>query len=126
MGRLFLLVVFGLVTTYYFPDSRQMLTDAVEPIVQPVVRWATRDEMATLGRAVVEHEATTGEIPSRRSWQPWLDWRVPTDASRRDPWGTTYQLRAWADSVAIISYGPDRVRNTEDDFQVVTPRERRR
>jgi hypothetical protein len=35
-----------------------------------------------------------------------------------------YQLRVWADSVAIVSWGPDAMSSTEDDFQVVVPRER--
>ena len=43
-----------------------------------------------------------------------------------DPWGNTYQLRVWSDSIAIVSVGPDGMRGTEDDFQVTTPRERRR
>ena len=126
MTKVILLVIFGLSVTYYFPDSRQMLMDAGGPLMQPVVRWSARNEMASLGRTVIEHEATTGEIPTRRNWQTWLDWRFQVDEARQDPWGSLYQMRAWSDSIAIISYGPDRERNTEDDFQVITPRERRR
>ena len=46
------------------------------------------------------------------------------DELKRDAWGSTYQLKVWADSVAILSYGPDRTRQTEDDFQVSVPRQR--
>jgi hypothetical protein len=40
----------------------------------------------------------------------------------QDPWASTYQLEASRDSVWILSYGPDRTRNTDDDFRVATPR----
>jgi hypothetical protein len=55
----------------------------------------------------------------------WLEYRYSADDLRQDPWGTVYQLQVWADSIAIVSYGPDRTRSTDDDFQVVTLRERR-
>ncbi len=126
MTRLVLMVIFGVVVMYYFPDSRTILLDAAEPILVPAVKWSTKEEMAQVGRNVVEHERLTGQLPDRRNWLPWLDYRYSTDDLKVDPWGSTYQLRVWADSVAIISYGPDRTRQTEDDFQVVTPRERRR
>jgi hypothetical protein len=81
--------------------------------------------MGQVGRNVIEHERLTGQLPDRRNWVGWLDSRYSTDDLRQDPWGTVYQLQVWADSVAIVSYGPDRTRSTDDDFQVVTLRERR-
>ncbi|HIC54664.1 MAG TPA: hypothetical protein EYO97_12595 [Gemmatimonadetes bacterium] len=74
----------------------------------------------------MEHEAFAGKLPDRRDWSGWLDWRYPVDDYKMDPWGSRYPLRVWADSVAIISLGPDRTRSTEDDFSVVMPRPRRR
>jgi hypothetical protein len=54
----------------------------------------------------------------------WLDFRYTLDEQRRDPWGSAYELGVATDSVMIISYGPDRVRATEDDFSFVTARGR--
>ena len=125
MGRLFLLVLLGVVAAYYFPDSRQAMQDAATPLMVPVVKWMTMEEMGRVGRNVVAHEQRTGKLPDRRSWLAWLDFRYPVDDMKLDPWGSVYQLRVWSDSVAIISVGPDRTRSTEDDFSVVTPRERR-
>jgi hypothetical protein len=122
MTRLILLIILALVTWIYFPETRAMLLDAAEPIVLPVQRWSSREEMAQLGRHVLDHERLTGEIPSGAAWLGWLDFRYASDEAARDPWGTYYQLLVWDDSVAIVSYGPDRTRLTEDDFQVVTPR----
>ncbi|MFQ5538366.1 MAG: type II secretion system protein GspG [Gemmatimonadota bacterium] len=126
MTRLFLLIVFGVVVMYYFPDSRQILVEKTKPLWVPVVKWEARDEMAQVGRDVVNHEINTGRIPKRREWLKWLDYRYATEDLKTDPWGNVYQLRVWPDSVVILSYGPDRVRNTEDDFEVAVPRPRRR
>lgn len=126
MFRLILLVALGVAASYYFPDSRQMLRDAAAPFTDRMVRWTAREEMGLIADAVVEHERLTGEIPGRRDWLGWLNWRYPSDDSKKDPWGSIYSIQTWSDSVAIISLGPDRERNTEDDFRVTTPRERRR
>lgn len=126
MIRLILLVILWVVTTSYFPDSRQWIKDNTEFAWVPVVKWNTEEEMKQVGRDVVAHEANTGRLPDRRDWIPWLDYRYSSDELKMDAWGSTYELRVWADSVGIVSYGPDRTRGTEDDFTVATPRERPR
>lgn len=126
MRKLILLVVLWVVVTYYFPDSRTWLAQASRPIWVPMVKWNTREEMRQVGMDVINHEAMTGKLPDRREWVKWLDYRYSAEDLKKDAWGSTYQLKVWSDSVAIWSYGPDRVRNTEDDFQVSQPRQRRR
>lgn len=122
MNRLFLLVVLGLLTWYYFPETRAMLMDVAEPVVVPVIRWSAEEEMAQVARNVVEHERLTGFVPAGREWLGWLDYRYSVEDMKLDPWGTVYQLEVSADSVWILSFGPDRVRGTEDDFRVAAPR----
>lgn len=124
MARLVLMVVLGLVAAFYFPDSRAVMMDIAEPVIVPVARWSTSAEMCQVGENVLEHERLTGKLPDRRTWLGWLDYRYSSDDLRQDPWGSMYQLRVWADSVAIVSWGPDAMSSTEDDFQVVVPRER--
>ncbi len=124
MARLVLMLVLGLVTAFYFPDSRAGMMDIAEPVIVPVVRWSTSGEMRQVGENVLEHERLTGKLPDRRTWLGWLDYRYSSDDLRQDPWGSMYQLRVWADSVAIVSWGPDATSSTEDDFRVVVPRER--
>lgn len=124
MTRLFLLIVLGVVVTYYFPDSRTMLVEVSKPLWVPVVKWDVREEMKQVGRDVVSYEANTGRLPERRRWLEWLDYRYATNQLTTDAWGSTYELKVWSDSVGILSYGPDRTRNTEDDFVVATPRQR--
>ena len=125
MRRLLLLVVLWFAATYYFPDSRHWLTEVTKPVWTPAVKWGTREEMKQVGLDVISHELSTGKLPDRRGWLEWLDYRYPMDELKKDTWGSTYQLKVWADSVAIWSYGPDRTRQTEDDFQVSVPRQRR-
>lgn len=118
------MVVLGLVAAFYFPNSRAVMMDIAEPVIVPVARWSTSAEMRQVGENVLEHERLTGKLPDRRTWLGWLDYRYSSDDLRQDPWGSMYQLRVWADSVAIVSWGPDAMSSTEDDFQVVVPRER--
>jgi hypothetical protein len=110
--------------TLYFPDSRQWLLGIVRPVWSPVVRWNAKEEMKQVGKDLVANEALTGKLPEGRGWLEWLDYRYATDETKQDPWGSTYQLRVWADSVAVISYGPDRTAGTDDDLQVSQPRQR--
>ncbi len=126
MTRLFLLIILGLVATYYFPDSRTMLVEAAQPLWVPVVKWDVEEEMKQVGRDVVSFETNTGRLPARREWLGWLDYRYPSDQLATDAWGNTYQLLVWDDSVGIQSFGPDRTLGTDDDFVVSTPREGRR
>jgi hypothetical protein len=126
VSRLVLLVLLGIVAMYYFPESRGVLMSVGEPVLLPVIRWDARQEMGQVGRNVIDHERLTGKLPDRRSWIKWLDYRYTTDDLKTDAWGQYYQLQAFADSIQIISWGPDRTRGTDDDFHVTTPRERRR
>lgn len=122
MNRLLLLLLLALLTWYYFPETRAMLMDAAEPLVLPVLRWSTEEEMRQVARNVVEQERLTGQLPSGAAWLGWLDYRYAGEDIKRDPWGTLYQLEVSEDSVWVLSYGPDRTRDTDDDFRVSAPR----
>jgi len=122
MSRLFLLLILALATWIYFPETRAMLADVAEPVVLPVIRWSTEEEMRQVARNVVEHERLTGDIPVSEAWLEWLDYRYSGEEIKEDPWGTVYQLEVSRDSVWILSFGPDRTRATDDDFRVAAPR----
>lgn len=123
MRRLLLLVILGLLTWYYFPETRAILLDAAEPVVLPVMRWSSEEEMTQVARNVAEHERLTGEVPSGARWFDWLDFRYASDEIHTDPWGSVYQLELSPDSIWILSPGPDRTRATADDFRVSYPRD---
>jgi hypothetical protein len=120
--KLFLLCVLAVLTWYYFPETRAMLLDVAEPVVLPLARWSTEEEMAQVARNVVDQERLTGSLPKGAEWLQWLEARYASSEMTEDPWGSVYQLESSKDSVWVLSYGPDRTRNTEDDFRVATPR----
>ena len=122
MTRLILMVVLAGVTWLYFPETRESLLDVTEPIVVPVVRWSTEEEMEQVARNVVEHERLTGDMPAGDAWTAWLGSRYLGEEMTIDPWGSVYQLEVSRDSVWIVSPGPDRTRQTTDDFRVAAPR----
>ena len=122
MRKLILLVLLWFVVTYYFPDSRTWLKDVSKPLWVPIVKWDVKEEMAQVGRDVASYEQLTGKVPDRRDWLKWLEYRYSMGALSQDAWGSTYQLKVYADSFAIWSYGPDRTRQTADDFEVKVAR----
>ena len=122
MTRLLLLVILVIVTCAYFTKTRAILLDAAKPIVTPILKWNTGEEMNQVARNVLEHGRLFGQLPSGEAWLGWLDSRYPTTDMRLDPWGSAYQFEVLPDSVAIISLGPDRLRLTDDDFRVTVSR----
>ncbi len=131
MTRLVLLSVLCLCTWMYFPESRAILVEATEPLVDPMVErvmrpftsWGALDEMRRVGRNVVAHERLTGDIPEEGgAWAEWLEERYRSRDIGLDAWGEAYRLVVWPDSVGIVSYGPDGLPDTKDDLQVATPR----
>lgn len=124
MTRLVLLVIFGIVVAFYFPDSRRVMVDKSKPIWLPVMEWSTKQEMHQVANDVVDQERVTGQLPDRRHWKEWLEYRYSLRDSWTDAWGSMYELKVWADSIGIYSLGPDKRRDTPDDFGVVLPRQR--
>ena len=122
MSRLILLAALGLVTWLYFPETRALLLDAVEPMATPVKRWSTQEEMERVAKHVVDHERLTGRVPTGQEWVEWLEFRYASPETTHDPWGSLYALQLSQDSVIVVSPGPDRVPRTEDDFHVSAPR----
>jgi hypothetical protein len=124
MTRLLLLLLLAVLTWAYFPETRALLLETAEPIAAPIARWSTEEEMAQVARNVVDQERLTGRLPSGSAWLEWLRQRYASPDAATDPWGSTYQLDVSKDSVWVLSFGPDRTRDTEDDFRVVAPRNR--
>lgn len=124
MTKLILLLILGLLAAYYFPDTRRAIVDKTKTLWVPVVEWNNRQRMQEIAQDVVEHERLTGRLPDRRGWKQWLDYRYAMEASKTDAWGTMYGLRVWADSIGVVSAGPDRKPDTGDEFLVTARRDR--
>jgi hypothetical protein len=118
MGKLTLIMLFGMGAALYFPDSRQSILDKAMPVLTPVLEWSAKGEMMEIGRSIQRQDRLQRRVPTRRAWVPYLEENFSGDAGK-DPWGSLYQFYAWRDSFAIISYGSDRVGGTDDDISKV-------
>lgn len=117
MTRLILLVIFGIVAMAYFPESRVVLVEAVEPAITPPLRWHTRNEMERVVRLLKFHEEEHfGRLPEAGDFQDWLTSTLDFGGAT-DPWGGQYVLYEMSDSFAVVSFGPDRLPNTDDDLR---------
>jgi hypothetical protein len=114
--RLILLIIFGFVAALYFPDSRQVMIETADPVIQPVLVWSAEREIERLSQGVRLEAREEYTIPTNRNWNAWLTENFSGDATT-DPWGELYSYQAWADSFAVGSDGPDGQKDTEDDLR---------
>lgn len=117
MGKLILLILVGLGAALYFPDSRQYLSDRAMPLLDPVFRWQTGDEMDQIVRDLrVYEQEHANRLPSRDEWPDYLA-RAYSESQASDSWGSPYHYMMQRDSFVIVSYGPDRIYGTDDDIR---------
>jgi len=122
--RLFLLVIFGLVASFYFPESRAVMTDLATPVLTPLFRMQGQHEMGEIAREVQVYERENyGRLPDSRRFTAWLDSKFAADAAL-DPWGGKYTIVAARDSFAILSWGPDGLPRNVDDLRTARRRSR--
>lgn len=127
MSKLLILLLVALGVALYFPDSRAWVLEKARPVVNPVLRTATVSEMDKIKGDLNTHaRENLGVYPSPRDFGTWLEQQYAGDGGR-DSWGTPYQLEdvRRGNQLRIRSWGPDRVRATEDDILVDFPREGR-
>lgn len=118
MSRLLLLIVLGIVAAFYFPDSRAMLLEKGAPVIDPFLSMATNSEMDRIANDLMAYRRENfGRLPGRRQFATWLDDQYAGGANR-DSWGNAYEYALGRDAFEIRSYGPDRIRQTEDDIVV--------
>ena len=109
MGRLFLLLLVALGAGFYFPESRAILVERLQPALNPGYRWASGGEMKQIVRDLQEWERVGRGLPvGRGEFEPWLRNRYQMLESTMDSWGTTYRLEVRGRVVRVISAGPDR------------------
>ena len=121
MSRLILLILLGLVAAFYFPDSRAMLLEKGAPVIDPFLSMATESEMDRIANDLLAwRRENFGRMPSRKQFPTWLEDQYSGGASR-DSWGNAYEYQLIRGAFEIRSYGPDRVRGTEDD--IITSRQ---
>lgn len=118
MGKILLLLLAGLGAGMYFPQSRTVIMEKIQPALNPAYAWMTRGEMDQMISDLELVDRTSTGIPAGRGeFEPWLERRYPQEASRLDGWGTMYRLEASRTNFVLISAGPDGEFGTADDIR---------
>jgi len=126
VGKLFLILVLGLGMALYFPRSRAVVLDVSRPVLNPVLVWQTKSELDKIVRELQALNREGRRLPEPgREFQAWME-RSFQGGSLLDSWGSSYTLRIWMDSLAVVSPGPDLVVGTEDDIVRTVDIQRRR
>lgn len=116
MGKLILVIILALILGLSFPTSRAVILERAQPMLNPAYRWMTVQELNQIVVDLERHQETRGPLPTGRGeFDAWLNQRYPQPGSRRDSWGTRYGLRAVGERFEVVSAGPDREFDTEDD-----------
>ena len=118
MSRLILLVLLGIVAAFYFPDSRAMLLEKGAPVIDPILGMQTSSEMDKIANDLMAYRRENfGRLPGRRQFPTWIEDQYSGGGSR-DAWGSAYEYQLRRRDFELRSYGPDRIRSTEDDIVV--------
>lgn len=135
--RLILLVVAALGASFSIPALRQhvepVTTAALAPakrligrqlarIRDPVFRWSVQNEARGIARELIQREDGGQPLPRPQDFQAHLQRRTLAGSPVLDRWGSPYYLLVTADSVIVVSPGPDQRPGTEDDIRAGLPR----
>jgi len=126
LAKVFLLLLILLGASLYFPQTRPVVLDIFAPVANPLLAWQTKAEMDRIGTTLQALNRRGAELPSPGvNFHAWMG-STFYGPDRTDGWGVDYTLRAWQDSVAIISNGPDLEVGTADDILLTVLIQRRR
>jgi len=128
LGKFLLFLLLGLGAALYFPQTRPVVLDTLAPVLNPILTWQTKGEMAQITRELqmINREGQALPEPGE-DFQAWMG-RNFQGGDREDSWGNPYTLVTWPDSVGVVSKGPDLEIHTPDDIleTALIPRQRRR
>jgi hypothetical protein len=125
VGKLTLMLVLLFGAAMYFPQTRPMLLDLLNPLLRPVLIWQTKSEMDKIVRELSNMDREGRQLPQPgQAFQHWME-RSFQGGSFQDAWATPYTLRVWLDSLAVVSSGPDMEPGTADDIIRTTEIQRR-
>ena len=125
--KLFLLLLLVIGAALYFPDSRAWIFDKAQPVVNPILITATESEMDKIVSDLQQYaRENLGRMPDPGQFSAWLEDTYAGGGSR-DSWDTPYQLEDMRRDrrMRVRSWGPDRLRGTDDDILLEFQREGR-
>lgn len=118
MFKAILILAAAFAAALYFPTSRAFLADRAAPVVNPWLAKATENELEKIANEMQRLSRNNiSRLPDRRSFPVWMDYNYAGNA-QLDSWGTPYEMRETRREIILLSVGPDRIRDTEDDITV--------
>ena len=119
MWRILLVLLVGLGVALYIPESRVVVLDTIQPVVDPFHQWRTEQEMSQIAGDLEAQRSLMGDLPQRdEEFRRWLEERYRDDALHQDAWGRTYRLEVAGDSFHVVSAGPDEEFGTDRDLRL--------
>lgn len=110
------------VTDAALDPAKRMLSGQLARIRDPVYRWSVQNEARGIARELIQREETGQPLPRPQDFQSYLQRRTLAGAPVLDRWGSPYYLLVTADSVVVVSPGPDERPGSDDDIRAGLPR----
>ena len=115
MSKLMWILLFLIAAVVLVRPLRERVAGHMEPALNPVYEWNTRNRVHDLQRVMAREISVTGKLPRPREFRRFLEQREG-DAAALDSWGEPFYLTLARRTYQVGSSGRDRVRGTEDDI----------
>lgn len=118
MAKVIVIAILAFLLSLSLPQTRPTVLEYAEPALYPIFVWQTKSDMERIGGELTNYENQYYKLPtSGKDFPNWLAQRFKDDKHRVDSWGTGYRLKIRPEKLAVISSGPDRTPDTEDDIR---------
>ena len=114
-SKLFWILLLVVAAVVLVKPLRERASGYMEPALNPVYEWDTRNRVHDLQRLTAREISTTGNLPKPRDFQAFVSGLEGVN-SAVDSWGQPFYLRVSRRTYQVGSSGRDRVRGTGDDI----------
>ena len=117
MSKLILLILLVVAAIVMVPAARDRVRPRLQPALDPVYDWSTRNRVKTLVELVRDQETLGNPIPRPSQFSRFVEARDATRDGSLDAWGTPFYLHVTRRGAYTVgSAGRDRLVGTGDDI----------
>ena len=114
-SKLFWILLLVVAAVVLVKPLRDRASPYMEPALNPVYEWNTRNRVHDLQRLTAQEISAGGELPKPRDFHTFVS-KLEGGESAVDSWGQPYFLTVSRRTYQVGSSGRDRVRGTPDDI----------
>lgn len=114
-SKLFWILLLVVAAVVLVKPLRDRASGYMEPALNPVYEWNTRNRVHDLQRLTAQEISAGGELPRPRDFPTFVS-KLEGGESAVDSWGQPYFLTVGRRTYQVGSSGRDRVRGTADDI----------